>query len=149
LANSLCPISAARDEPHGALLGFGGALDLDLQPRLGKLLYLARPPFDDGHCVVGRDVEIEIVDLVQRAEPLRVDVHERDRTTMHSCDDEGRRHHVALHSQTGADALHERGLACAERSVEHDEIAGAEDCREAAPECAGVGGGGQFDHRSA
>ena len=125
----------------------GGALDLDLQSRVGKLLDLARAPLDDRHRVVGRDVEIEIVDLVQRAEPVGVDVHERESAAMHAGDDEGRRHDVALHAEAGADALHERGLAGTERSAEHDQIAGAQDAARRRPNSRVSAAVGSVDHR--
>ena len=64
-----------------------------------------------------------------RAEPVRVDVHERraaDERRMRPRDHERRALHGSAHAEPGRDAPGEGRLARAERTGEHDEVAGAQ-----------------------
>ena len=51
--------------------------DPDLEPRLGQPLGDPLAPLDDRDGVVERGVEVEVVELVDAAEPVGVDVHQR------------------------------------------------------------------------
>src|SRR5690349_8903360 len=53
-----------------------GALDDDLEARVGQALGQPGAPLHDGHGRVERRVEVEVVELVEPAEPVGVDVHE-------------------------------------------------------------------------
>ena len=53
-----------------------GPDDPDLQPRLGQPLGHALPPLHDGDGVIERGVEVEVVELVDAAEAVGVDVHQ-------------------------------------------------------------------------
>ena len=106
---------------------------LHLDPAVGELLHQPGAPFDGEHAVRQVDVQIEVVDLGQGAQPVGVDVHERHpAVAMDSRDDERRRHHRATDAETGAETLDEYGLAGTKRSGEHDQIARAEQSAELA-----------------
>ena len=101
-----------------------------------ELLDHALAPLDDGHRLLHGGVQVEVVDLRTRvgrgAQAVRVGVHQRDLTAargvrpVHPGDDEGRGRDVPPYPQAGADALHQRGLAGAQRAGQHDQIAGAQ-----------------------
>src|SRR5829696_4760487 len=91
---------------------------------------LVREPFDealaplnDYHGVGEVGVEVERVHVLDAAEPVRVDVHERHPWTLvHARDDERRRGDRPPDAEPGADAAGQRGLASAERTGEYDEV---------------------------
>jgi hypothetical protein len=103
--------------------------DPDLQPRLGQPLGDPLPPLDDGDRVLEGGVEIEVVELVDPAEPVGVDVHERRSRAqgrVHPSDHERRRGDVAADTEPVADPLGEGGLAGTELAAQHQQVAGPE-----------------------
>ena len=86
------PVAAVRAQRDHPVLGLGRPLDRHQQPLAGQLLDQALAPFDHGHGVGSLDVKIKIIHFGDRAEPVGVDVDERQPTRpMHPGDDEGRR----------------------------------------------------------
>ena len=66
---------------------------------------------------------------------------------MHAGDHKCRRHDIATDVQSGTDALHQRRLAGAERTGQHDEVTSPEHRGEPLPERTGVGDRWQHDGR--
>ena len=58
-----------------------GPDDPDLEPRLGQSLGDPLAPLDDRDGVVERGVEVEVVELVDAAQPVGVDVHQAGPST--------------------------------------------------------------------
>ncbi len=86
----------------------------DLEAVLAQALGEAVAPFDDGHGVLQGGVEVEVVELGEAAEPVRVDVHQRraaHQRRVHPGDDEGRGRDRAAHPEPLGDALGQRRLA--------------------------------------
>ena len=72
-------------DPHVVVPAF----HVDQQPALGELLGDPGTPLDDGDGVLDVDVEIQVVDLGDPAEPVGVDVHHRHPAALvHPGDDE-------------------------------------------------------------
>jgi hypothetical protein len=113
-------------------------VDPHQQVGIGELLDLALAPLHYGHRLVQAGVEVEVVDLVDAAEAVRVHMHQWQRALVHPGDDKGGRGHLPADAQRGADALDQRGLAGAERTVEDHQVAGPEQAREPAAERTGV-----------
>ncbi len=90
--------------PEGAAPSPGGALarrtgEDDVQPLLGELLDLALAPLHDDHRIRQRDVQIQVLHLLQSAaQPVGVHMHQRRavrQRRVHPGDDEGGRGHGA------------------------------------------------------
>ena len=81
----LVPARPDRGHQHPARVEVGVArprrrsarMIRDLEPRLREPLGDALAPLHDRHRVVERGVEVEVVELVDAAEPVGVDVHQR------------------------------------------------------------------------
>ena len=110
--------------------GSGVALAFADQPYLEavvrKSLDQPRAPFDDGHGLLQRRLEIEVRELGERADPVGVDMDEGHRSRMYPRDHERRRRHRSAHAETGTDALRQGRLAGAEATGEDDEVARAQ-----------------------
>ena len=116
------PVAAVRPQGRRPHLG-SGARARSTSSRASASCSAMPPPHSTAVTTArGVDVQIEVVDLVERPQPVGVDVHERELAgrsgRVHPGDDEGRRHDMTLDAQPGADALHQRGLARAEGPAE-------------------------------
>src|SRR3954462_5052566 len=75
----------------GRAAGAGRRAQPPLEPVAGEVLDQTLPPLDDGDRLFERRVEVEVVHLGDRAQPVGVDVHQRQpAAVMHARDDEGR-----------------------------------------------------------
>jgi hypothetical protein len=118
----------------GVLVLMGqGPDDPDLETGLRQPLGDPLSPLDDGHGVLERGVEVEVVELVDAAEPIGVDMHQR-RSAVEGWvlpgDHEGGRGDLAPHLEPLTDALRERRLSGPQLTAEHDQVTGAELLRE-------------------
>src|SRR4051812_9772637 len=137
-AEPLLPAGTVRHQPGHADLVVA-PLQLHDQVLVGELLDEALAPFHDGHRLLGGRVEIQVVDVGDAAQPVGVDVHQRHPAAgVHPRDDERRRGDRLTDPESGADALRQRGLPGAERTVEDDEVARPQQGGEGLPERPGV-----------
>jgi hypothetical protein len=117
----------------------GRARELDEQMGVAQLLDDVASPFDDHDRVREIGVEVEVVDVRAAAQPVGVHVHEGGAAHLARVDPgdhEGRGGDGAAHAQPFAETLGEGGLAGAERSVEHEQVARTEEPGEPAREIA-------------
>ncbi len=109
-----------------------------MQPVGGELLDLAVAPLHDHHGVGQRDVEVQVLHLVEPAgQPVRVDVDQRGpagQRGVDAGDDEGRRGDGPADAEPFAQPPGQRGLARAQFAAEQDQVAGAQDARQAEAE---------------
>jgi len=105
-------------------------VDEHLQPVVGQLLDLALAPLHDDHRLGQRDVEIEVLHLVQAAgEPVRVHVDERRTVAqrgVHARDHEGRGGDGATDAEALTEPAGQRRLARPELPAEHHQVTGAQ-----------------------
>ena len=103
--------------------------EVELEPAGRQMLGDVLAPLDHGDRLVQGGVEIEIVQLLGSAEPIGVDMHQlgaAGRRRMDPGQHEGRRDDRAHRSQSGPDALGQRGLAGAEIAGGDDQVARSE-----------------------
>ena len=103
------------------------AVELDLPPRVAEPVDHAAAPLDDDRRTV--EVDVEVVQLGGRSEPVGVHVHERrpaDERRVGAREHERRALHRPAHLEPAGDAACQRRLAGAERTGEPHEVAGAQ-----------------------
>jgi len=100
---------------------------------LGKRLRLALAPLDHRHRLVGGGIEVKVVEFHQRAQPVRVDVHERGPGSgrlVDARDDEGGARDLATDTQSRADALDQGRLTRTQSARQDHQVASGEYARQ-------------------
>ena len=87
---------------------------------VGKRLGLALAPLNHGDGLVGRIIEVKVIQFSEGPEPVRIHVHQPrpiGRGFVGPRDDECGARHLAAHSKSGADALDRAAVAGISASV--------------------------------
>src|SRR5262245_12385589 len=127
LGGSGAPRSPATFDLDDALVvaGAGGQTNLEAVGRQHAVDGVA--PFDQRHGVLAHDLlEAEVVQLLERADPVHVDVHDRDPALVLAHDRERRAHHGIGDAERARHPSSEHGLPRSEVSREGNDVAGAE-----------------------